>query len=180
MSEPEYILVERAKADPEAFGVLYERHLTRVYSYMYNRTGSVPDAEDLTEKVFFQALTHMRSYDSRGIPFSVWLLRIAHNLVANWHRDNSRRRTIRLDDVEPAGEDPPDVERQEERATVRKALANLPSDRQHLLVLKFVEELSNSEIGQVMGRSEGAVKALLHRTLISLRKGLAVNENVHP
>ncbi|MDO8670352.1 MAG: sigma-70 family RNA polymerase sigma factor [Dehalococcoidia bacterium] len=177
MVELEDVLVERAKVDPQAFGVLYERHVTRVYSYMYNRTGSAPDAEDLTEKVFFQALTHMQSYEGRGIPFSVWLFRIAHNLVVNWHRDNSRRRTIRLDDVDPVGEDSPDVERQEDQAAVRKMLAKLPSDRQNLLVLKYVNELSNAQIGQVMGRTEGAIKALLHRTLIALRKELNIKEN---
>lgn len=177
MTEAEDVLIEQAKADPEAFGALYEQYVNKVYSYIYNRTGSVPDAEDLTGKVFFQALTHLRGYDSRGIPFSAWLLRIAHNVVANWHRDNSRRRTIRLDDAFQASDDPIDIVQREEEATVRKVVATLPRGRQHLVVLKYVEGLSNAEIGQVMGRSEGAVKALLHRTLISLRKELDIKKD---
>ena len=165
-------LVERAKADPEAFGALYERYVDRIYSYIYYRTGNQADAEDLTAKTFYRAMQHIRHYEERGLPFSAWLYRIAHNLVANWHRDRSKRQMVSLDELYSLtlGEGPEHaVERQERTSTLLRVIHSLPQERQALLVLKFVEHLSNAEIGQIMGRSEGAIKSLYHRTLLSLR-----------
>ena len=87
-----------AKEDKAAFGELYERYLPKIYSYVYYRTGNVHDAEDLTAKVFFRALSHISNYVEKGVPFQAWLYRIAHNLVANWHRDQGRRKIIALDE----------------------------------------------------------------------------------
>jgi RNA polymerase sigma-70 factor (ECF subfamily) len=122
-------------------------------------------------------LHHIQHYQDRGLPFSAWLYRIAHNLVANWHRDNSRRPEVPLDDgliAHPPGDQHPEAAllRSEEQEKLLRMIRRLPPERQQLLILKFVEHLSNSEIGQVMGRSEGAVKSLYHRTLISLRNDL--------
>jgi RNA polymerase sigma-70 factor (ECF subfamily) len=174
--ESEAELIERAKADPEAFGVLYERYVDRIYNYIYYRVGNHHDAEDLTARTFFRALDHMDQYEDRGVPFSAWLYRIAHNLVANWHRDRSRRRLISLDGLirlaEPDHAPEREVERQETYELLRAAIRRLPADRQQLLILKFVERLSNAEIGRVMGKTEGAIKSLYHRTLIALREDL--------
>ncbi|MFB0546214.1 MAG: RNA polymerase sigma factor, partial [Anaerolineae bacterium] len=105
-----------------------------------------------------------------------WLYRIAHNLVANWHRDRSRRKVISLDEVVIATKhkDAPHqwVEISEEREALLEAIRRLPPERQQLLILKFVEGMSNVQIGQIMGRSEGAIKSLYHRTLIALRQDL--------
>lgn len=179
MPEEELELVERAKTDPEAFGPLYERYLGRVYNYIYHRTGNVCDAEDLTERVFLQALAHLPSYTYRGIPFSVWLFRIAHNVLANWYRDHKRRQTLPIDDQVVGSSEPmagldEDIE---DAVLLRRAVAHLSPERQQLLLLKFVEELPHAEIGQIMGRSEGAVKALLHRTLKALKKDLRDTSN---
>jgi RNA polymerase sigma-70 factor (ECF subfamily) len=101
------------------------------------------------------------------------LYRIAHNLVANWHRDRSRKQEIPIDDlpVLPARGDHPETTlvRTEEQDALLRLIRRLPPERQNLLILKFVENLSNAEIGQIMGRSEGAVKSLYHRTLLALR-----------
>ncbi|MEE9188924.1 MAG: sigma-70 family RNA polymerase sigma factor [Anaerolineales bacterium] len=162
-----------AQGDQEAFGVLYERYVSRIYSYIYYRTGNQHDAEDLTARVFFRALRHVENYKDRGLPLSAWLYRIAHNLVANWHRDNSRRNEVPLDEillVRPGGDLPEVVLiENEEKEKLLKVIHHLPADRQQLILLKFGEHLSNAEIGRVMGRSEGAVKSLYHRTLLSLR-----------
>lgn len=173
--EPDAVLVERARTDPEAFGQLYDRYLSRMYSYFYHHTGgNVVESEDLTQKVFFQVLTHLNGYTDRGLPFGAWLFRIAHNVLANWHRDRARHPQTALDDVDP-GEDFEDpLESVEERAQVRKLVAGLPEDPKRILLLKFVEGFTNAEIGRVMGKSEGAVKALLHRTLRKLRDELTV------
>jgi len=176
VTENEEALVERAKKDPAAFGVLYERYVKKIYHYVYYRTGNHHDAEDLTARTFYRALSNMDGYVNRGVPFSAWLYRIAHNLVANWHRDRSRRQVIPLDELVLASRRKTDplqlIEANEEREILLRAIRHLPADRQQLLILKFVEKMSNAEIGQIIGRSEGAIKSLYHRTLVSLRKDL--------
>jgi RNA polymerase sigma-70 factor (ECF subfamily) len=118
-------------------------------------------------------MNHIKNYTDRGVPFSAWLYRIAHNLVANWHRDRSRRQEIPINDVPilPSKGDHPErnLVRSQEETTLLKLIRRLPPERQNLLILKFVENMSNAEIGKIMGRSEGAVKSLYHRTLLSLR-----------
>lgn len=169
-------LAQATQGDGEAFGVLYDRYVGRIYNYIYYRTGNVYDAEDLTERVFYRALKHIPKYHNRGLPFSAWLYRIAHNLVANWHRDNSRRKEIPLDDglSQPHHADLPEQElmQSEERERLLRIIRRLPPERQQLILLKFVDDLSNAEIGQIMGRTEGAIKSLYHRTLLSLRDDL--------
>ncbi len=172
----EAVLVEQAKTDPVAFGELYERYVKRIFNYIYYRTGNEHDAEDLTARVFHRALENIDRYTVRGLPFSAWLYRIAHNLVANWHRDRSRRKVTPLDEkvVRSLWAEAPEnvAEVREEQDQLLAAIRLLPADRQQLLLLKFVERMSNAEIGLILGRSEGAVKSLYHRTLLSLRDEL--------
>ena len=84
MGEPEEKLVERAKENPEAFSVLYERYVDQIYQYIFYRTGNRYDAEDLTAKTFYRALANLKRYRYRGLPFSAWLYRIAHNHVVDY------------------------------------------------------------------------------------------------
>jgi len=176
-------LIEQAKTDPEAFGKLYEQYVDKIYSYIYYRVGNHQEAEDLTAKVFHRALNHIPNYNNRGVPFAAWLYRIAHNLIANWRRDHQRRKVVGLDQVTGLSgerqESPHQmVERSNERELLLAAIQKLPRERQQLLTLKFVERMSNAEIGRVMGRSEGAIKSLYHRTLVSLKGLLAEHENI--
>ena len=172
----EQSLIERAKTDKVAFGELYERYVDRIYNYIYYRTGNSHEAEDLTARVFMRAMKHIDAYTDQGVPFSAWLYRIARNMVANWYRDNSRRQMISLDDITQwhVGEEGAElaVQLREDKTNLLAAIQRLPSDRQELLVLKFVDQLPNAEIGDIMGRSEGAVKSLYHRTLAALREDL--------
>jgi RNA polymerase sigma-70 factor (ECF subfamily) len=169
-------LQRSAQGDNDAFGVLYERYVARIYSYIYYRTGSENDAEDLTARVFHRAYNHIGSYKNTGVPFSAWLYRIAHNLVANWHRDNSRRKEVPLDEtpdlVQHGVQPESQVIRGQQVDTLMRILRKLPAERQQLLILKFVDQLSNAEVGVIMGRSEGAIKSLYHRTLYSLKDDL--------
>ena len=162
-----------ANGESEAFGDLYDRYVKRIYNYIYYRTGNVNEAEDLTARVFQRAFRHIQNYNQRGVPFSAWLYRIAHNLVANWYRDRSRKKEVALNDhIESSTHfDFPEnrLEKNEETAKLLKAIRRLPAERQQLIILKFVEGLSNSDIGVIMRRSEGAIKSLYHRTLQSLR-----------
>lgn len=177
-------LVALAREDRAAFGELYERYVRKVYNYIYYRVGNHHDAEDLTARVFHRALLHIQTYVERGLPFQAWLYRIAHNLVANWHRDRNRRKVIPLDEFVAARlrEDAPDgaTEAREEQERLMRAIRDLPEERQQLLILKFVDRLSNQEIGEIMDRSEGAIKSLYHRTLLSLRETLEQEEQRRP
>ncbi len=175
-AEPDEILIRRAQDDPAAFEPLYERYLPQIYAYAYYRTGNAQEAEDLTARTFVQALTHLGRYSSRGVPFSAWLFRIVHNLVANWHRDRGRRPTFpleaALDIADPGDSLHDEAANREEFARLWAAIRQLPPERQQVLVLKFVDGLPSAQIALIMGRSEGAVKALLHRTLVTLRRQL--------
>jgi RNA polymerase sigma-70 factor, ECF subfamily len=166
-------LAAAIQGDTDAFSAIYERYVTRIYNYIYYRTGSAPDAEDLTARVFFRAMGHIQNYQNLGVPFSAWLYRIAHNLVANWHRDNGRRHELPLEDhvdLHFKGEHPETMLVQsQEFEKLLVAIRKLTPERQQLVILKFVERLSNAEIAVIMGRSEGAIKSLYHRTLLALR-----------
>ena len=173
-------LIEAAQNDPGAFGPLYERYVDRIYRYAYRRVGNHADAEDVTSQTFQQALAALPGYEWRGVPFGAWLYRIAANVISRRGRTSSREVTV--EDVtslsqERAGvdEDPAEIvaERQEDELT--EALRQLPVDQQRVIVLRFSHGMKSREIGEVMGRSEGAVKQLLHRAMIALRATLESN-----
>lgn len=170
----EAALVAAAQRDPRAFGPLYELYVDRIYRYAYRRVGSHQEAEDITAQTFQQALQALPSYEWRGLPFGAWLFRIAANLV--YRRGRSAGREVPVEDVgvfsawEDTDDDPADQVARTERASEVAALVRrLPPDQQRALVLKFSHGLPNKEIGELMGRSEGAVKQLVHRALVTLR-----------
>lgn len=172
----EAALVNDARSNPAAFGVLYERYVERIYAYIYYRVGNSQDAEDLTARTFYRALDRLETYEDRGLPFSAWLFRIAHNLVANWHRDRSRRRFLPFDRLWSQSSDSSSpetlVEEGEYHDALWAAIERLPADRKDLILYKFSSRLSNLEIGQMMDKSESAIKSLYFRTLSSLRQDL--------
>jgi RNA polymerase sigma-70 factor (ECF subfamily) len=166
-------LIHRAKYDRQAFGELYERYLQKIYTYIYYRTGNHADAEDLTARVFQKAFVHLPGYENLGLPFSAWLYRIAHNIVANWYRDQGRRKVVGLDEVvKHSTEENPgaSAEQSDERERMLQLIRKLPEEKQQVIILKFAEGYSNAEIGRILGRSEGAIKSLYHRTLLTLRE----------
>jgi len=176
-------LIRDAATEADAFGELYERHVRKIYNYIYYRTSNHHEAEDLTARVFQRALKHVANYQDKGVPFSAWLYRIAHNLVANWHRDQGRRPVVPLEDyiyIRGSGAHPEqEAIAAEERQMLLSVVQLLPPERQQLLILKFVERLPNAEIGSIMGRTEGAIKSLYHRTLNALREELKNIEGEH-
>jgi RNA polymerase sigma-70 factor, ECF subfamily len=171
--DPDRAAVAAARADPAAFAVLYRRYLDRVYSYAFYQLGDHHDAEDATARTFLAALRAIGSFRDEGASFRAWLFRIARNTIANAHRTRARRRTEPLEtiSVEPPA---PDADpaglalRSEEARRVRVAVAALPDDRRQVVLLRFADGLSAREIGQVLDRSEGAVRVLLHRALRDL------------
>jgi RNA polymerase sigma-70 factor, ECF subfamily len=173
------ILDRAILGDADAFSLLYEENVKKIYTYIYYRTGNTHDAEDLTARVFQRALKHITKYKKTKVPFSAWLYRIAHNLVANWHRDSKRKKELPLEDHTylQSKTDMPEkqIEKNQEVDKLMDAIHTLPNDRQQLLILKYVEDLSNKEVGVIMKKSEGAIKSLYHRTLKELRQCISKN-----
>lgn len=181
-------LVEAAKRDPARFDALYRRYLAQVYSYAYYELGDHHAAEDATERTFLSALANLGRFQERARPedghgastFRVWLFRIARNVVLN------ERRTMRRHPAEPLADsaaaviaDPLDVEgravRHEEALAAWHAVGRLPGDRRRALVLRFVDEMSTAEIAGILGKTEGAVRVLIHRALRSVAKDLGTS-----
>jgi len=159
------------------FTELYRDHLRDVYSYAYYRIGNHHDAEDLTEQTFLQAYRHFERAlrESDGRPLRPWLIRIAHNLAANYYRDRSRRPQTQLDDAAPLSAPHPTEELVEGREEVKEVLAgvsHLPEDRREALIMRFALGMDNREIARALGRSEGATKVLIHRAIKQLEQGL--------
>ena len=182
-------LVEAARRDPAQFDALYRKYLAQVYSFAYYELRDQHAAEDATERVFMQALAGLPRFEERldafampegEIPadistFRVWLFRIARNVIANERRRTGRRPVAPL---EAASEliSPDDVMEiaaaREAGSAAWEAVARLPEDRRRVVILRFVEEMSTTEIGAILGRSEGAVRVLLHRALRSVEADL--------
>jgi RNA polymerase sigma-70 factor, ECF subfamily len=163
---------EKAELDA-AFERLYKAHLRDVYSYSYYRVGNHHDAEDLTEQTFLQAYRHFEraQRESDGRPLRPWLIRIAHNLAANYYRDRSRRPQTPIDDAgllssphttEGLVEDREDLKR------ILDGVQELPDDRREALIMRFALGMDNREIARALGRTDGATKVLLHRAIRQL------------
>src|SRR3954467_478314 len=177
---PEDAREGKARLD-EAFSSLYRSHLRDVYSYAYYRVGNHHDAEDLTEQTFLQAYRHFEraQRESKGRPLRPWLIRIAHNLAANYYRDRSRRPQTQLEDAAVLAEPHPTdeiVEQREELEEVLAGVANLPDDRREALIMRFALDMDNREIARALGRSEGATKVLIHRAIRQLEESLKAEE----
>jgi len=176
---------ESEAADPgskaeldRAFEELYRAHLRDVYSYSYYRVGNHHDAEDLTEQAFLQAYRHFERArrESDGRPLRPWLIRIAHNLASNYHRDRARRPEAALEAVEPPA-DPHRteqiVEGREELRLVMQRLERLSDDRREALIMRFALGMSNREIARALGRTDGATKVLIHRAIKQLEEEMS-------
>ena len=172
--------VAAARRDPPAFEALYRKYVAQVYSFAVYELRDHHRAEDATEQVFLRALAGLPAFEERGdgpdSTFRVWLFRIARNVLRNERRWNVRHPEApieaawaipALDDVEARAAS------REEADRAWRAVARLPRDRRSALVLRFVHEMSTREIAAVLGRSEGAVRVLIHRGLRSVAEELA-------
>ena len=170
----------KARLD-EQFSALYRAHLRDVYSYAYYRVGNHHDAEDLTEQTFLQAYRHFEraQRESKGRPLRPWLIRIAHNLAANFYRDRSRRPESALEDAQVVSAPHTTealVEGREELQRVLEGVSQLPDDRREALIMRFALGMDNREIARALGRTDGATKVLLHRAIKQLEELVAKAE----
>ena len=177
--QDEESLVRRAqKHDHEAFAQLYEEYFDRIYRYITLKIGDAVEAEDLTQQVFLNSLRSISSFKWRGRPFSAWLYRIAHNQVVD-HLRKKKRTDVPLEENLVSGGDNPQLaaERKLDIEQVLSATRQLTDAQREVISLRFTSELSIAQVAEVMGKSQGAVKALQHSGVVALRKALIVTQN---
>jgi RNA polymerase sigma-70 factor (ECF subfamily) len=164
----------KARLDDD-FSRLYKAHLRDVYSYAYYRVGNHHDAEDLTEQTFLQAYRHFEraQRESQGRPLRPWLIRIAHNLAANYYRDRSRRPQTAIEDADSLATTHTTealVQDRDDLARILECVQLLPDDRREALIMRFALGMDNREIARALGRTDGATKVLLHRAIRQLEE----------
>ena len=167
-------LVQRAqRQDGEAFTHLYESYFDKVYRYIVIRIGNRTEAEDLTQQVFLKVVRAISSFKWKGTPFSAWLFRIAHNQVVDHRRKEKRRLSSPLNESIVSNDNPEQIaETNLDIEQMLKATKRLTKAQQEVISLRFSADLSTSEVARIMGKSDGAIKALQHSAIVALRKAL--------
>lgn len=171
--DEEWALLERVRVyDRAAIAEIYDRYSLRIYNYLYHRLGNTHLAEDLTATVFVRMLEAVRSSKAWRTSFSGWLYRIAHNLVVDHFRSGRQDRQVELDDWSIVSKEHPaeSAESLLAQERLRRAIGRLTEDQSIVITLKFLEGLSNAEVAELIGKSEGAVKSLQFRGLAALRR----------
>ncbi|HEV7215123.1 MAG TPA: RNA polymerase sigma factor [Chloroflexota bacterium] len=168
----EFALVAKAAAgDAGAFGALYDLHVRRVYRQCYYRTGNRVDAEDLVQQTFLQAWQALPRYRRTGAPFLAWLLTISHNLAVSTQRKTREVSEPDLEVPAAAAADPEAVALDRlDQVDVRLAILQLKSDRQQVILLRFIDGYAVDEVAAALGKSANHVRVLQHRALADLRR----------
>lgn len=179
----ERYLIDLAKKEPEAFGILFEQHYPAIFGYVLRRVGDWDAAKDITSEVFLKAFKNLWRYRWHGISFSAWLYRIATNEAGIYFRKN-RRRPESLDRLlEESGFEPVDprelaadkleaervLRQADEFLLIRAKIVELPTKYQDVVTLRYFERKSIKEIAEILNKKEGTIKSLLSRGLEKLR-----------
>lgn len=179
MLHEENLVREAVRGDQQAFARLYEEHFDRIYRYVYLKIGDRDEAEDMTQQVFLHALRSITSFKWQGTPFTAWLYRIAHNQIVDHLRKKTRRpATMELDETVPGSGNNPEhtAELSLSIEQVSQATRHLTKSQREVLSLRFAGGLSIEEAAKAMGKKPGAIKALQHAAIVSLRRVLALDE----
>jgi RNA polymerase sigma-70 factor (ECF subfamily) len=179
----EDLLLERAQQfDPKALAEIFDAYYERIHSYIYRRTGSPSMSEDMAGEVFLRLLEAIKTGRGPRTNLLAWLYRVAHNLIVDHYRRQSKAKTQSLEDwlVSVPDTMSDGVDRELTKEQLRQAISRLTGDQQQVIVLKFVEGLSNAQVGIILGKPEGAIKSLQHRALAALRRQIEEGQlNVH-
>ncbi len=178
-----HVIEQAVAGDPQAFARLYDGYVDRVYRFIYFRIGDEQTAEDLTSQVFLKAWEHLGRYEVRGISFGPWLFRIARNLVIDHYRTRKDHEPLEMDDdLDPRPTRMPGasvdgaIAASLEAEHLRRAMERLTEDQRSVLTLKFIEGFSTAEIAEIMGKRQGAIRALQLRGLQALAEILEAQD----
>lgn len=177
--QDEESLVRRAQQhDQAALTQIYEENFDRIYRYIVLKIGERTEAEDMTQQVFLSAFKSISSFKWKGAPFSAWLFRIAHNRIVDYLRKKSKQATVPLNESLASGSSNPgtEAERNLEIADLVAATQKLTSAQREVISLRFAGGLPIAEVARVMGKSQGAIKALQHSAVAALRRVMVVEE----
>ena len=165
------LLDKAINGDGDAFGRLYDMYVDRVYRHIYYRVSSTNDAEDLTQQVFIKAWQAIHRYKKTTSPFLAWLIKISQNLVIDFYRSKKTRTYIDFDVVATESKHDPAqlAEEQFGRYEIQQAINKLKGDQQQVVLMRFIEDFSFSEIAVALGKSQGAIRVILHRGLAKLK-----------
>ncbi len=177
MQNEESLVQWATRGDQKAFAQLYEEHFDRIYRYVVLRIGDKIEAEDMTQQVFLKALQSISSFKWKGVPFAAWLYRIAHNQVVDYLR--KKRVAVPLDESLASSDSNPQLMAEHSLDVEQLLLATrrLTEAQREVISLRFAGELSIAEVAKIMGKSQGAVKALQHSGIVALRKTLSAGSN---
>ena len=174
MEDEKQLVLRAQKGDNVAFGMLYDRHLPAIYRFILLKVGGRKgEAEDLTAEVFLSAWQNVSRFEFKGYPFSSWLYRIARNAVIDHYRTSKKNVSLEAVPEEVFADKPETDERVDANlaiARVQAQLVKLEPAYQDVLIMKFVEDMSNSEIAAALQKSEGAVRVIQHRALKQLKR----------
>lgn len=178
MQDEESLIRQAQHRDPEAFAQIYEAYFDKIYRYIALKIGNATEAEDMTQQVFLNALRSISSFKWKGRPFSAWLFRIAHNQVVDYLRKKAKGATVPIDDVPVITNDNPPLITEHRLDIEQLVLAtkHLTEAQREVISLRFAGGLPIAQVAKVMGKSQGAVKALQHNAIVALRKTLLVTE----
>jgi len=175
-------IIRRAQAlDPGALAELYDRHFDGIYRYLYTRVRHQADAEDLTEQVFLKMVDSLPRYRPRGVAFSSWLYRIAHNMLVDRYRRSGRNPvelTEQVRDSRPQGDPAAMAQNSEDRRRLLEAMRRLTPEQQQVIAMRFIDNLDVDEIARLTRRRPGAIHSMQHRALASLYRFLLEPEEV--
>lgn len=171
-------VIEAAKKNPARFAPLYNKYYKPIFIYIFKKIKDEELTGDLTSKVFLKALLNLNKYEDRGFPFSSWLYKIAGNEVNMYFRKASKKQQVELNEKDLKvlmDEVSLDTDREEQLQLVLDSLNQLPLEVTELIDLRFFEKRSFSEIGEIIGTSEGNAKIKTYRALEKLKKLLPKN-----
>lgn len=175
MPASETELVQQARlGQRDAFAALYNQHYRAIYTHVYYRVADPAAAEELTATVFVRMVEHIQEYRDQGKPFIAWLYTIARHLLADYYHQVDRVGQLPVNGNLATRTAGPEVEAEKHLAAdcLARALRQLTEEQRQVIIGKFLEDRSNTEMAELMGKNEGSIKSLQHRALAALRRAI--------
>lgn len=168
--EAELVRLVVATRDPDAFGQLYQQYIDRIGRYIYYKVGDREEAEDLTEQVFLKAWESIQGFRGEPAAFPVWIFRLAHNLVIDYHRTHRQTAELHefIEDTHPLPED--EVGAHLDNEMLQAAIARLTPEQQQVVILRFIQGMPHAQVAEILGKNEVAVRGIQYRAVVALQR----------